>query len=257
MIDGCGNTGRGPLEGVRTLVIGASSGIGEAFARAAQANGARVAIAARRLDRLTEIAAELGARAHALDISDFPAVGTVVAGVAEELGGLDAVVLTSVVVPLARIEHVDAATWAHAFAVNAIGPAVVMREALPHLSKNATIVVTSSHDVGRPSPGVSAYSASKAALDEILTSWRTEHPNLGVVRVAVGPTDDTEILRGADRDLLAELLDGWHGNRYGRTEMSSAADVAATLVSLIVTARTHPSVLPEVVRLAPRSPRDR
>jgi NAD(P)-dependent dehydrogenase (short-subunit alcohol dehydrogenase family) len=244
-------TGRGQLDGVRTLVIGASSGIGRAFALAAHEQGARIAVAARRDELLTQLAGEVGGSAHHLDVSDMRAVATVVHDVAEQFGGIDAIVFTSVVVPLARVEHVEAATWMNAFAVNAIGPAMVIREALPHLSDDAVIVVASSHDVGRPRAGVSAYSASKAALNEIIASWRREHPFLRVVRVAVGPTDDTEILRGADQDLLAELFGVWelHGQSHPAT--SRAADVAGTLVSLIHAARTNPSVVTEVVKLAP------
>ncbi len=62
---------------------------------------------------------------------------------------------------------------------------------------------------------MAAYSASKAALDEILHSWRSEHPELSLIRVGIGPTDDTEILRGADRDLLDQLLKTWVA-RWGR-----------------------------------------
>jgi len=239
------------LDGVRMLIIGASSGIGEACARAAHAEGARIAVAARRVDRLEALAHQLNGAAHVLDVADYAAVKTVVRDVAENFGGIDVIVFTSVVVPLAHVEHVDAATWAHAFAVNAIGPAVVLRDALPFLSRDAVIVVASTHDVGRPRAGVSAYNASKAALDEILTSWRTEHPHLRVVRVAVGPTDDTEILRGADRDLLDELFERWEINGQASFEMSRAADVAGTIVSLIAAARANPSVITEVVKLAP------
>ena len=62
-------------------------------------------------------------------------------------------------------------------------------------------------------PGVAAYGASKAALDEILHSWRSEHPELSIMRVGIGPTQDTEILRGADRDLLAQLFKSWVDTR--------------------------------------------
>jgi NAD(P)-dependent dehydrogenase (short-subunit alcohol dehydrogenase family) len=151
------------------------------------------------------------------------------------------------------VEHIEPTTWAEAFAVNAVGPALVMSAALPYLSDQAVILIASSHEVGRPRAGVAAYSASKAALDEILHSWRSEHPYLHVIRVSIGPTDDTEILRGADRDLLAELYGGWAQNGQIPSEMSSAADVANSLVSLIADARNNSTVVTESVHFAPRA----
>ena len=57
------------IAGIRMLVIGASSGIGQALAHAAHARGARVALAARRVDLLTELAEKLDGSAHELDVS--------------------------------------------------------------------------------------------------------------------------------------------------------------------------------------------
>ncbi len=239
-------------EGLRVLVVGASSGIGHAVAKSAAERGAQVAVAARRVDLLTELAGTVGGSAHELDVEDTAAIGSVVGAAAETLGGLDAVVFTSTVVPFAHIEDTDVATWIHAFGVNAVGASNVLRAALPHLSENGVVLIASSNDVGRPRAGVAAYGASKAALDEILHSWRSEHPELCIVRVGIGPTEDTEILRGADRDLLSVLFRSWveHGQLPER--MSTLRDVANTLVSLVTTAYRNPSVVPEVVALAPR-----
>lgn len=240
------------LADLRTLVVGASSGIGREFALAARAHGARVAVAARRTEVINELAAEIGGCAYQLDVSDPVAIKAVVDAVAATLGGIDVVFFSSGVVPFARVEHVDADTWTHAFAVNAIGPALVIRAALPHLSRGAVIVVASSAEVGHPRAGTAPYSASKAALDEILRSWRGEHPELAVIRVAVGHTADTEILRGADRDLLSELYPEWETRGQVPKKMSRAADVATAIVSVIAGARNSPTVVSEVVQLAPR-----
>ena len=239
--------------GLRLLVVGASSGIGRAVAVSAAQRGAKVAVAARRLDLLTELADTGGGSAFSLDVEDpAPIVDRSVAAAAEALGGLDAVVFTSTVVPFAHIEDTDVVTWLHAFSVNAVGANNVLRAALPHLSENGVVLVASSNDVGRPRAGVAAYGASKAALDEILHSWRSEHPELSIVRVGIGPTRDTEILRGADRDLLAQLFESWVEHGQLPAQMSTLHDVANTVVSLVVTAHANPSVVPEVVQLAPR-----
>ncbi|WP_067889505.1 SDR family oxidoreductase [Nocardia vaccinii] len=243
---------RDGMNGARALIVGASSGIGKAVAMAAHARGARLALAARRMDLLTALARTLDASAHELDVSDPTAAQSVVDAAVTVLGGLDAVVFTSVVVPFAHIEETDAATWMHAAMVNAFGASHIIRAALPHLSENAAILITSAHDVGHPRTGVAAYSASKAALNEILRSWRGEHPELSIIRVSVGPTEDTEILRGADRELLAEFYRSWAQHDQIPERMSAVGDVADTLVALVDAARNAPSVVPEVVHLAPK-----
>jgi NADP-dependent 3-hydroxy acid dehydrogenase YdfG len=239
-------------EGLRLLVVGASSGIGHAVAASAAVRGAKVAVAARRMELLSQLADTIGGSAFELDVEDSAAIPEVVDAAAEALGGLDAVVFTSTVIPFAHIEDTDVTTWIHAFSVNALGANNVLRAALPHLSENGVVLVASSFDVGRPRAGVAAYSASKAALDEILNSWRSEHPHLSVVRVGMGPTQDTEILRGADRDLLPQLFKSWSEHGQLPARMSALQDVANTLVSLVTLAYANPTVVPEVVQLAPR-----
>lgn len=245
------------IAGTRMLIIGASSGIGQALAIAAHSRGAHVALAARRVDLLSELANRLHGSAYELDVSDPRAVETVIDDVAANLGKLDAVVFTSAVVPFVLIEDTDVETWLHSYAVNAVGASHVLRAALPHLTDNATVIVASSHDVGRPRVGVAAYHASKAALDEILRSWRAEHPELAVIRVSVGPTCDTEILRGADRDLLADLYRAWARAGQIPDEMSTVHDVANAMLSLIAISRANPTVVSEIVHLAPRIVKNR
>lgn len=201
---------------------------------------------------MAELADQIDGSAHELDVSDPAAIERVIAEVVARLGQLDAVVFTSAAVPFARVEDTDVTTWLHAYAVNAIGASHVLRVALPHLADNAVVLVASSHDVGRPRAGVAAYHASKAALNEILRSWRAEHPELAVIRVSVGPTEGTEILRGADRDLLAELYRAWVQEGQIPARMSAVDDVANAMLSLIASSRANPTVVSDIVHLAPR-----
>ena len=234
------------------LVIGASSGIGRALAVAAHRRGASVALAARRVHLLSDLASELSGSVHELDVADPLAIERMVTDVATAFGAIDAVVFTSAVVPFALIEETDVTTWLHAYAVNAVGASHVLRSVLPHLSDNAVTLIASSHDVGRPRAGVAAYHASKAALDEILRSWRAEHPELAIIRASIGPTESTEILRGADRDLLADLYRSWAQQGQIPAQMSAVDDVANALLSFIAVARANPTVVSEIVHLSPR-----
>lgn len=218
----------------------------------AHSRGANVALAARRVDILSELGDQLHGSAHELDVSDPRAIESVIGDVVAQLGKLDAVVFTSAVVPFALVEDTEVETWLHAYAVNAVGASHVLRTALPYLADDAVVVVASSHDVGRPRAGVAAYHASKAALDEILRSWRAEHPDLALIRVSVGPTCDTEILRGADRELLADLYRAWARGGQIPDDMSTVEDVANAMLSLIAISRANPTVISEIVHLAPR-----
>ena len=178
--------------GLRLLVVGASSGIGHAVALSAAERGAKVGVAARRMNLLTELADATGGFAFELDVEDPAAIPGVVGAAANALGGLDAVVFTSTVVPFAHIEDTDLATWIHAFSVNTLGANNVLRAALPHLSENGVALVASSNDVGRPRAGVAAYGASKAALDpgHRDSPWRRPRPPRATVQV-VGRTRAT------------------------------------------------------------------
>jgi hypothetical protein len=90
-----------------------------------------------------------------------------------------------------------------------------------------------------------------------LRSWRAEHPHLAVIRVSVGPTEGTEILRGADRDLLADLYRAWAQEGQIPATMSAVDDVANAMLSLIAVSRANPTVVSDVVHLAPRVRKNR
>jgi NADP-dependent 3-hydroxy acid dehydrogenase YdfG len=83
----------GGLAGRRVLVVGASSGIGAALARAVVAAGGQVAVSARRVERLKALVAEIGAGTALVgDTTDPASARAVAAGAAEAMGGIDAMV---------------------------------------------------------------------------------------------------------------------------------------------------------------------
>ena len=240
------------MDGVKVLVVGASSGIGRAIAVAAAGRGADVAVAARRAEPLAELAAQIGGTAHVLDVADPEACAQAVPQAAAALGGIDVLVVSSAVMPVALVQDTDARTWAHTVAVNAVGPSLVLAAALPHLNPGAVVLVASSDGVGSPRKGLAAYGSSKAMLDELLACWRLEHPDLCLVRLVVGPTTGTDIARDMDPVVLGQVLGEWAAKGQLPEVSSAPEDVAEAVLGVVRAARTSPSVVPDVVRLGPR-----
>ena len=106
------------LAGKRVVVIGASSGIGRGVAEHAVAAGASVVAAARRVEKLAEIE---GAIPLALDLRDPASREAFAAGVAERLGSIDLLFVSSGSAPLRSLVASDDADWLSALETNLIG----------------------------------------------------------------------------------------------------------------------------------------
>jgi NAD(P)-dependent dehydrogenase (short-subunit alcohol dehydrogenase family) len=178
------------------LVVGASSGIGRALAVAAGAAGARVALAARRLDLVEEAAQAIrdgdgdgGALAMRCDVTSEADCRSVVDDAVAWLGGLDDLVVMAGSSPLVRIADADAATWRVLLETNLVGAALVIGRAVAHLrAGDHPVVVVTTHSMGLPWPGLGAYAATKAALAELARGLRREEPGIRALTVSVGPT---------------------------------------------------------------------
>ena len=126
------------LDGTVALVTGASSGIGEATARALAAQGATVALVARRVDRLERLAAELGgAIAIEADITRQPEAAGAVERAVGELGRLDTVVNNAGVMLNGPIVGAPLEEWDRMVAINVSGLLYMAHAALPHLLEAA------------------------------------------------------------------------------------------------------------------------
>ncbi len=209
------------LEGARVLIVGASSGIGREVALQLGAASAQVVVAARRADRLSEVIAEIahstagGATSVVCDVRDPAQCDAVVASAVQHLGGLDAVVYATAVDPLVRLVDTDLDRWRQVYETNVFGASLVTRAALAPLTESGgRMIYISATSVGRPLPGMGAYETSKAALDELVRAWRSEHPEIAFCNVAVGNTLGTEVHQTWDRDLLMELSPVWESRGY-------------------------------------------
>jgi len=128
------------LEGTVALVTGASSGIGEATAAALAQEGARVAVLARRKDRLEALAERIGTdRALVIeaDVTDPEQASGAVARAASELGRLDVLVNNAGVMLLGPIVDAPVDEWQRMVQLNVLGLLYCTHAALPHLLKSA------------------------------------------------------------------------------------------------------------------------
>lgn len=184
----------------RALITGASSGIGAATARLLAEQGYRVALLARRADRLEALAQELQARGApqplvlACDLADLGALERAFARLRDEFGALDLLVNNAGAGYRARVEELDASTLEQLFRVNVLGSMHASRLALPLLRKgDRAVVVLVASVVGRRGiPGQSAYSASKAALvsfgEALRIEWAEENIAVSILEPALTAT---------------------------------------------------------------------
>jgi NADP-dependent 3-hydroxy acid dehydrogenase YdfG len=170
-----------PLSGRVALVTGASSGIGEAIARALAEAGAHVAITARRAERLELLAEEVkktGSRVLkiAADLTVEQENRRIVAETEARFGRLDILVNNAGVMLLAPIEGATAEDWRHMLELNVMAPMVSTQAALPVMrARGSGHIVNIASTAGRiANPSVSGYSASKFGIVAFSESLRRE-----------------------------------------------------------------------------------
>lgn len=175
----------------RTVVVGASSGLGRCIGVGLAQRGDQVALLARRLQRIEAAAKEAGPNATAIecDVTNEESCRAAIGRAADALGGIDNLVYTPAVGPLVRMVDTDADTWRRIFDTNVIGASLVTAAAMPHLTASAGKAVYLSSDAGTfgpPWPGLGAYGVSKAALERLVEAWRAEHSDVGFTNLIVG-----------------------------------------------------------------------
>lgn len=160
------------LDGKRALVTGASSGLGRHFATVLAEAGADVALAARRADRLDDLAGELAAMGRRaapvdMDVTDAESVEAGVAKAAERLGGLDILINNAGIAVTKPAEAHSEDDWQSVIDTNLSGAFRVARAVGSRMidaGRGGRIVNIASLLGERPSLGVVAYCASKAGV---------------------------------------------------------------------------------------------
>jgi short-subunit dehydrogenase len=177
------------------LVVGASSGIGEAIARRLAAEGCRVALVARRGERLRALAGELDreggetARAWVHDVRRRDEVPELFEEICRWLGGLDLVVYAAGMAHRVRFNEFDTAKDVEVYEVNFLGAVAWLNPAAARFMRlgRGTIVGIGSVAGDRGRPNNPAYNTSKAALHTYLEALRNRIARTGARVVTIKP----------------------------------------------------------------------
>jgi NAD(P)-dependent dehydrogenase (short-subunit alcohol dehydrogenase family) len=243
------------LGGKRVVVVGASSGIGRAFAVHAVREGARTVLVARRADRLDEATSEAGdGYAVAGDVTDPDECERIIAEAAAVLGHFDLLLYCVGVAPLRRLATTTATDWRAVFDANVVGAHQIVRAAMPYLPAAAIVACVSSETVGQPRTALGVYNASKAALEESLKVWRAEHPEIRFSCVSVGATFPTEFGSAFDPELLVASLDDWTRRGLMQEDYMNTDELAGLLVETFAGALDRTGIGVEYIALRAASP---
>jgi 3-oxoacyl-[acyl-carrier protein] reductase len=176
------------LDGARALVTGASAGLGAAVADTLAAEGARVAVAARRADPLEAVAARTGGVAIAADLATDEGPGEVVAAAADALGGLDLLLVNAGGPPPGSFESLTDEDWERAIHGTFWSTVRLIRAALPHLRESSipAILVILSSSVREPIPNLTTSNVLRPGLAGLLKSIVPEIAPVRINGVAPG-----------------------------------------------------------------------
>lgn len=235
------------LDGTVALVTGASSGIGVTTALELARLGSAVALAARRADRLDELAARIrgdGGVAVVLpaDVTSEAEAGRLVERTVAELGRLDTLVNNAGMMLLGPVEDAPTDEWRRMIEVNLLGLMYCAQAALPHLVRAAgdgprqvADMVNISSVAGRIArSGSAVYNATKHGVGAFSEALRqevtTRHVRVSVIEPGVTETE----LAGHNRP---EVLDQIN-QRFGSITRLQAVDIAET-IGFVVTRPRH------------------
>jgi NADP-dependent 3-hydroxy acid dehydrogenase YdfG len=244
------------LQGTVALVTGASSGIGEATALALAAEGATVAIAARRRDRLEVLADKIRGTGGAVlvleaDITQHDEAVGVVESTVAEFGRLDTLVNNAGLMLLGPAVGADTDEWSRMVSINVLALLWCSHAALPHLlsaadqdPRRVADLVNLSSVAGRfPRSGSAAYNATKHAVNGFSEALRQEVTGRHVRVSTVEPGAVSTELSGHNKP---EILAGMR-QRMADVERLQAEDIAEA-ISFVVTRPRHVAINEILVR---------
>ena len=209
------------------VITGASSGIGAATARALAADGHRVALLARRVDRIEALADELGDGAIAIeaDVTDREALVAAAQRVQQELGGTDVLVNNAGVMLLGPFSSEQRADYRQMVEVNLMGAITATEVFIDQLKEGGGDLVNVSSVAGRTArPGNAGYAATKWGIGGFSEGLRQElQPDVRVIVVEPGAVA-TELPDHITHDETKQGVDAF----YESTAIS-AEDIAEVI----------------------------
>ncbi len=252
------------LKGKVAIVTGASSGIGEATARALARRGAAVVLAARAEEKLRFLEREMlaaGGQALAVktDVADETSVQAMVERTVGEFDALDILVNNAGLGLSGRVAELRPDDLHYLFEVNLVGPLRCVQAALPHLPRGGRIINVSSVLGKRAIPKVGGYCATKFALNALSDALRVEIAERGITVTSVYPGTTRTAFRENSRRTKDEKR-GWRpggvtpekvAEKIARAAEKGGRDVYVTLPDRLFVAGTTllPGLTDRVLRL--------
>ncbi len=225
------------LDGMVVAITGASAGIGLALAEALAAQGARLALAARRRDRLDALVARLGDQhmAFTADVADPAACAAFITAACARFGRLDTLVCNAGYGLAQSVVDTDENAWLALLRTNVLGTTACIRAAAPFMLAQserdgwrAQVMIVSSALARHGKPGAGAYSATKAAQLSVAEALRVEWRAARIAVTSVHPVGtETEF------DAAASAAGGSTWRRLPREPRQSAEQVAVAMIRAI------------------------
>ena len=238
------------MEGKKVLVIGASSGIGAAVAKEASLDRAQVVVVARRYRKLLEEFTvnngpliSMSAKPIEADVTVAEDMMDMAMEANEHLGGFDLVVYCAGFARLLRLRDIDLDTmsnWQELYGTNVVGANLATAAVLPYMNPDGAIAYLSSRTVDDRLALLAPYTASKAALDQCIRTWRVEEPDYRFIRVVMGWTAPTEVANRLG-PLMGEAFGRWseQGAPGGTIDTTDAAGALVRHFSVVL---DHPKI---------------
>jgi NADP-dependent 3-hydroxy acid dehydrogenase YdfG len=180
------------IEGKVVVITGASSGLGAATARHLVAQGAKIVLGARRLDRIQSLAKEIGApsaAAIATDVTDHEQVKRLADAAVALHGRLDVILNNAGLMPHSPLERGKIDDWNRMIDVNIKGVLYGIAAALPHMKaqKSGHIINVASVAAYKVRPGSAVYAATKAAVRMLSEGLRQEVKPYNIRTTVISP----------------------------------------------------------------------
>ena len=177
------------MNGKNIIILGASSqsGMGAATARLLVQHGATVVLASRQLEKVEAVAAKIGAKAVAADITDTASLVALASQTAEELGGIDGAINFAGINSSAPILQIEEQALMEAARVHFVGTAMFIKAMATVMPRGGSIVTTSTLTALLAPPGLAAYAASKKAADQVVRIAANELGAMGIRVNSIAP----------------------------------------------------------------------